>query len=310
MRVDGYYALKAGRPGLGRPYLILRPAGDGAIARADFRVNVLPPNMTFTRASAGTVWTSAGNENTNPRQEGAVIGTFGSGAAQPTGYPSHIIGAGLILEIIALPLLGTVTGVRYRVSGIASTNDFIELRLSSLSATTTGTMRGSAFYRFVAGSYTNFSSIAARFSGQTPSTPFPLSTNPENITLISHEVVISNARVFSIRLGVVAASPVDLTFDVFAPQIEFGPVISSRSLPPVGSPAISTRAADSAVLNVVNGTYDVLVQDTAGGEWRPGEVVSAGTYAITPRAGRSHVRRVRLYPPGTAAANPGWAVAA
>jgi hypothetical protein len=63
-------------------------------------------------------------------------------------------------------------------------------------------------------------------------------------------------------------------------------------------------------LAVADNTYDVLVQDTAGGEWRAGEVVTGSSYPITPRSGQRHVRRVRLYAPGTAAAQPGWAVAA
>jgi hypothetical protein len=82
------------------------------------------------------------------------------------------------------------------------------------------------------------------------------------------------------------------------PQIEIGAGPSSRVLPPVGSPAASTRATETATLAAPDGSYDALIQDNAGAEWRLAETVSGGAYALVPRAGQPffHISRARLFP--------------
>lgn len=69
-----------------------------------------------------------------------------------------------------------------------------------------------------------------------------------------------------------------------------------------------TRSAD-VVSIALPYNCDLLVQDGNGGEWR--KDIPAGAYNLLPRAGSGyHVKRVGVYPPGTAARAPFLAVAA
>lgn len=58
----------------------------------------------------------------------------------------------------------------------------------------------------------------------------------------------------------------------------------------------AARSADVVVLTVANATYDILVEDTVGAEFRSAVVVGAGAYTLVPRAGQLHVTRVRIWP--------------
>lgn len=62
--------------------------------------------------------------------------------------------------------------------------------------------------------------------------------------------------------------------------------------------AQATRAADVASVTLANGSYDVLVQDRVGAEWRDAVTVATGSYSLTPRSGQRHIARLRLYPAG------------
>ncbi|TWA74168.1 hypothetical protein FBZ82_101183 [Azospirillum brasilense] len=81
---------------------------------------------------------------------------------------------------------------------------------------------------------------------------------------------------------------------IWGPQIETGS--SPTSFIPTTTVA-ATRPAETVTLAVPDGSYDVLVQDWAGAEWRNAVAVS-GSYSLTPRAGMRHVGRVRFYPAG------------
>jgi hypothetical protein len=87
------------------------------------------------------------------------------------------------------------------------------------------------------------------------------------------------------------------------PQIELGAGPSSRVLPPVGSPAASTRAAETATLFVPgpDRTVRLLRQDLAGAEWSDASVVS-NAIALTPRAGQTAIRVARVWEVGALSA--------
>jgi beta-glucanase (GH16 family) len=59
-----------------------------------------------------------------------------------------------------------------------------------------------------------------------------------------------------------------------------------------------TRGAETVTVPMTNRTYDILVMDATGGEWRDGVVVSGGVYTVTPKTGKRHVLRVAAYPNG------------
>jgi hypothetical protein len=251
---------------------------------------------------------AATNENTNPRMEGAVVGVIGSGGAMPTGFPAAGLQPGCTLEVVSLLSLGEMAGLRLRLSGTptATGNNFI--RVSSFSTSSSGTMTGTYWWRRHAGSFVGFSNVAAAFPGQAGTTALPDTTT---LTRVGHRATIAAARVVAVLLGVTASTPVDMTFDVYAAQLEFdAPSVAeatSRILPLVGSPAVSTRAADIASYAAPNGTYDELIRSTISAEWRPGIVVTGGSRTITPITGQRHVRMAQLYSAGTAAIHPEWA---
>ncbi|TWA70710.1 hypothetical protein FBZ84_102260 [Azospirillum baldaniorum] len=83
-------------------------------------------------------------------------------------------------------------------------------------------------------------------------------------------------------------------------RVLWGPQVETGSTPTSFIPtttASATRPAETVTLAVPSGSYDVLVQDWAGAEWRNAVAVS-GSYSLTPRASMRHVGRVRFYPAG------------
>jgi len=320
------------------------PPFEERVPGADFRDGVLPSNVTFSRASRGTYFDSSGtlvevatnvprfdhtpdgvplglliepsatNLAPNPRGEGAIAGVIGSGGALPTGWAMHSVVTGLTTEVVTPNAVRSgIPGIVLRVFGIATASGNHVIRIGgAVTATGVETITFSAYLRREV-------SI-----GVTPQTRWhighqtALGSLIEPVPRINERVIGSRTitftssvnRMTSVWLVVDNGDDIDETFFIGAPQMASGSAPSSRIFPDPGVPQVSTRAADAVALAVSDGTYDVLVQDTAGGEWRAGQVVTGGSYTITPRSGQRHVRRVRLYPAGTAAANPGWAVAA
>jgi beta-glucanase (GH16 family) len=71
-----------------------------------------------------------------------------------------------------------------------------------------------------------------------------------------------------------------------------------------------TRGAETVTVPMVNGSYDIMVVDSAGGEWRNAVTVSGGVYTITPKTGKRHVRKVAAYAAGALTAAEKDALAA
>ncbi|MEZ5841120.1 MAG: hypothetical protein R3D02_12100 [Hyphomicrobiales bacterium] len=89
------------------------------------------------------------------------------------------------------------------------------------------------------------------------------------------------------------------TMPVWQAQLEAAAGATSP-IPTLADPA--TRAADVVTAAVTSGSYDVLVRDGAGGEWRNGVAVSGGSYTVTPRSGQRFITRLALYPAGLVSA--------
>jgi len=86
----------------------------------------------------------------------------------------------------------------------------------------------------------------------------------------------------------------------FGAQCEAAAAPASSYIATAGSTV--ARAAETAAAAVANATYDILVQDRAGAEWRNGVVVSGGSYPLTPRSGQVSLARVRLFAAGAVSA--------
>jgi hypothetical protein len=67
--------------------------------------------------------------------------------------------------------------------------------------------------------------------------------------------------------------------------------------------AEETRPAEVLSVPLANNTYDIMVRDPAGGEWRNAVVVSNGAYTVAPRAGQIHVTQVSAYVAGSLTAD-------
>jgi hypothetical protein len=268
------------------------------------------------------------NRIPNPRLIGGTVGQIESGGALPTNW-NLWNQAGL--NGIFVEGFGSEDGIPYidlRLQGTAANSTAIRFYQNVVSShfwsvSVEETHAYSLYLRSLSGSMNGISSVSIVFDEYDASNgwlysrsfsvdSFSASRLKENKKSFVHTITDTNAAKMtaSIRFSVQSETSINFAFRLGLPHGQLGSETLSPPLPPSGTVALSTRVADVVALSAANGMYDVLVQDTEGGEWRPDEVVTEGTYIITPRAGKWHVRRVRLYPQGTAVMYPGWAVAA
>lgn len=83
---------------------------------------------------------------------------------------------------------------------------------------------------------------------------------------------------------------------VWGAQVELGGASTSLIMTAATSVA---RSADTLALTASNGSYDILVGDADGAEWRNAVAVAGGSYPITPRSGKRHVQSVAAYTAGS-----------
>lgn len=301
-------------------------------AAGDWRL-LPPPYAVFSRASAASVLGSAGlieyaahaprltsagllleagavNFCANPRFEGGTPGVIGSGGALPADMAINVPG-GLALQVVGF---GTEDGIPYadiRWSGtpMASTSAILFFAAAGGWVCSPGQEFAlSLCVRLVDGSLANITNIRLRVQERqgnsvlahvakpvfTPDAS-PLHAQRRSDTHTIGQANANNARLNFI-FSVTAGEPVDVTFRFGLPQVEPGSVTTSPILPPAGVPAVSTRAAETLFLPVAwpDRPLRVLVQDTAGAEWRTASA-AAGLVAIAPRAGQNAVRRAVAY---------------
>lgn len=197
------------------------------------------------------------NSIRNPRAEGTAGTRTGTGntGALPTFWAQVNHATGLSLD--AAPITeGGSTGVRLRFSGTTSAApgaETIEFETRSGTPLTGGLPYTGSFYvRLVAGVVP--ATCALRFITLDASNALV-----DNVIAASIAPSTSQQRVVAaLTLGAAAAkgafglhmqsfpagTACDFTLDVFLPQLEQAPFASSPILPPVGAPAVATRAAD------------------------------------------------------------------
>jgi hypothetical protein len=83
-------------------------------------------------------------------------------------------------------------------------------------------------------------------------------------------------------------------------QVETSGVMTSYI--PADATVPVTRGAETVTVPMVNRSYDIMVVDSDGGEWRNAVTVSGGVYTVTPKTGKRHVRKVVAYAAGALSA--------
>lgn len=201
------------------------------------------------------------NSIRNPRAEGAVAGTPGT---LPTNWSLGGVLSGLSSQVVGS---GTEAGIPYldiRFFGTTTGSGFASVAFES--ATSVAASNGqawtvSAYVRLVGGSTTGISPAIGIFqdnsSGtnvgtlQTAFTPTAaaLATQRAVLATTTNQATIAAVQPF-VDFGWTGAVSIDCTLRIGAPQLELGAFATSPILPPAGSPAASTRAADVAKLPV------------------------------------------------------------
>jgi len=250
-------------------------AADKAMT-ADALTFLAATNGSFTRASGGTMLDSAGNliefaagvpritdrgmgiESTgtnlvrNPRCEGAVVGSPGTlptfmGWVEPAGITHEVVGVGSENGIpgIYLRIFGTTTAagpaaLYFEYGGV-------------ISALVNDTITSSVYLKSVAGTPTPLRLISNEYDsavtylagGFSTFTPAPVLQRTTYIRTLSSPTVASVSQTVAAQLT--SGQTIDFTFFVGGPQIEKAVTASSLILPPVGSPAQATRAAEDCI---------------------------------------------------------------
>lgn len=244
------------------------------IVTSDFSAFLAAANGSFTRASGGTMLGGAGNLTEfaagaprvtdlgilledgstnlirNPRFEGAVPGSPGTlptsmGFTAPNGINREIVGVGVENGIpgIYLRIFGTAAAAGAAVL-------FFEFG-NAISAVINSTITLSVYLKSVVGTpvalrlITNEYDSASTYlgGGFLEVTPSAVLRRSAYSRTLSSPTVSSISQTVAAQLT--SGQTIDFTFFVGGPQCEKSPFASSLILPPAGSPAQSTRAADS-----------------------------------------------------------------
>lgn len=190
----------------------------------------------------------------NPRLAGGTPGTPGT---QPTSISAWLMTVGLSVEYVQNVTANGLNGVRYRISGTATGSGTQTLTLApaltGYAASPGQNWTGSVFAALSAGSLTNVTAVRLITTARQGTGTAAQITTTMNTTLSStirrYRGTVLNAPATTTGVThsitvVVVAGAVDLTLDLFWPQLEQGAFATTPVLPPVGTPGASTRGAD------------------------------------------------------------------
>jgi hypothetical protein len=202
------------------------------------------------------------NALSNPRAEGITPGVLGSGGALPTTWARVNVVSGVTLTIAPITNQG-MSGLRATYSGTTSgggQETFEFQSRTAVAATQSQTWTGSFYWVVSSGALPAGVTVVSRILSLTSTTAivdnaqssvFPstgvLQRSAQTLTLAANATITNVIN--GIYLGNWPASTVvNFSIDIFAPQLELGAFATSVMLPTVGSPAASTRAADTAMM--------------------------------------------------------------
>ena len=198
------------------------------------------------------------NEIRNPRGEGAVVGTIGSGGSLPTNWSSFLQGSSTVTYTIEGS--GVENGWPYVDFGYSGTanSKVAEIRFEETTQTTAAsgeTWTGSVGMRLVSGNLTGVSQIRGRvvafLAGATAQelgtdSLFSASLDGSH-RRFTDTATLSNtcdAVTTGFRVDFAASGAVSFVLRVYLPQCENKAYPTSPILPEASSPAAATRARD------------------------------------------------------------------
>jgi hypothetical protein len=215
------------------------------------------------------------NSASNPRGEGAVAGSPGSA---PTTW-SLVSAGGLTRQIVGT---GTINGIQYvdvRYSGTATVagNLITNFNFNTAVAESVGQVwSGSYYFAVVSDTSQAPQTSYAMYLTQTGGTTSYLKIGTFNTNLSSFisrtaTGTLNSASVTGVTLSLwsnTASSVLNNTYDVTLrlgyPQLELGSSITSIILPPVGSPGVTTRAADIVTVPSTASGVGAPIDNTTG----------------------------------------------
>jgi hypothetical protein len=215
-------------------------------------------NNTYTYN--GSAWVSAGalieaastNVIENPRCEGINAGVAGSGGVGPTDWGNSGLGTCTVTWVGN----GYESGIPYvdlSIVGTPSASEQFAISIDTASAAPSSIWTQSSYFRLTAGSLSGVTALGMQINGSAgPFTGFPvtptsaaLSTqqNSGTVTLGASSTNVQLYFQFSVTISV----PVSFTVRIGGPQLEQAAAATSLILPPIGSPAVSSRDTDAFV---------------------------------------------------------------
>lgn len=300
---------------------------DSTGTRQDAAANVSPldydPVTLLVRGRP--IWEGSTNANRNPRGEGITVGVPGVSAtywtvtAADADIQREIVGSG---SEDGIPY----NDIRYFGTPTVSTSKAIVFEGSTQIAALSGqTWTSSKNVRVVGGSLSNAVITASIFErsaagGALASTQTPITPTTGALRSQRYEVTrtLNNASTAfvtgQIGIAYTVGNPIDVTLRIGGPQLEQKAFATPLILPPVGSPAQSTRLADVATSSapaVLNGPAWTYVA-----EFFLPNINSSGQYRIWEADDGTNVARLRnsgsgtwLFEYGATSANGGAIVA-
>lgn len=202
------------------------------------------------------------NHIRNPRGEGAVIGVVGSDGALPTFWAREITG-GLTWEVVGTGVEDGISYVDVRLHG-TPTQTLVQMRFEGTTTIAAGpgqTWTGTFYARRVGGSMAGIGEARVRIQERDASgvslnqsqSVFDPNDSPRLAgARRTHTHTVSDQNAAAIVLmfglgGMTVGNAIDVTFRIGAPQMEQMPFATSPILPPIGAPAVATRATDQIV---------------------------------------------------------------
>lgn len=207
---------------------------------ANFTATGTSTTLSFGRVSGGTVTI-----------DNVSVKWNGSG---PTGWSLQAL-AGLSQTVVGFGYENGVPYLDYSIVGTATGTFYVYTNpLASTSAGSIWTY--SAYARLVAGSVANATfSVGTQFTGGpgnlgTTFTPnsSPLATQRISVTATAGTGVTS----INSAIGMTTAGAVSFTLRIGLPQLELGSFASTPILPAVGTPAVTTRGSDNALVTMAS----------------------------------------------------------
>lgn len=263
---------------------ITDPQSNDETLDLDFTLgNPLDGRIQFSRASAatyfdrtGTLQTAASNQPRidydpatgavrgllieeqrtnsirNPRAEGAVAGTPGTAPTNWAINPS----SGVTSEIVGTGTEGGIPYIDVRFFGTSSLAWEVQCDTLHASASVGQTWTSSCFVRLIAGTVSNFTPRHVLYEFGTTlrngSSIIDLSSASlkNGRSSVTYTLQVTDASNVQSRLNFAPTGAIDFTIRIGLPQLEQGAFPTSPVMPPAGSPAASTRAADAALMAV------------------------------------------------------------